>query len=175
MQQDMSVLRLLAELEARAAQHEKQEAHHAEQEAFHREERARHAAALQSTRERLAAFRAAAEAAGELVAQSQGASAPPVDDLPAGASLRPSSLAWRVLQTLKPDETIGGAEMTREINRRYGKRLRRPVKERNVATSLRRMAAAGYIRQIRKGKAYYEALYALWPEEEEGGEAEPER
>ena len=28
---------------------------------------------------------------------------------------------------------------------------------------------SGYIRQIRKGKAYYEALYAPWPEEEEGG------
>jgi hypothetical protein len=165
----MSVSRLLAELEARVAHHEAQEAHHAEQEIFHREERARHAAALESTRERLAAFRAAAEAAGELVAHSLGAPTAPEDELPPGASLRPSDLAWRILKTLGPDETIGGAEMTREINRRYGRRLRRPVKERNIATALRRMAAAGYIRQIQKGRAYHEALYARWEEEGEGG------
>lgn len=168
MRKDMSVSWLLAELEARAEHHEKQEAHHAEQEVFHREERVRHAAELQSTRERLAAFRTAAEAAGELVARSQAAPAPPEDDLPAGASLRPSQLAWRVLETLGPDETIGGAAMTREINRRYGKRLRRPVKVRNMATALRRMAAAGYIRQSQKGRAYHEALYARWEEEPEG-------
>lgn len=53
--------------------------------------------------------------------------------------------------------------MAREINRRYGKRLRRPVQVRNVATALRRMAATGRIRQIQEGRAYHEALYARWP------------
>jgi hypothetical protein len=164
MRQDMSVSRLLAELEARVAHHESQEAHHAKQEVFHREERARHAAELQSTRERLTAFRAAAEAAGEIVARTQVSSAPPEDDLPPGASPRIRQLAWRVIETKSPDETFGGASMAHEINQRYGKRLRRPAKVRNVATALRRMAAAGYIRKIQDGRAHHEALYARWEE-----------
>jgi hypothetical protein len=163
MRQDMSVSWLLAELEARAEHHEKQEAHHAEREVFHREERARHAAELQSAREKLVAFRSAAEAAGDLVARSQILPAAPLEDeLPPGASLRISSLAMRVMSTRGPDETFGGASMAREINQRYGKRLRRPAKVRNVATALRRMAASGYIRRVQDGRAYHEALYARW-------------
>lgn len=155
MRQEMSVSRLLAELEARVAHHERQEAHHAEQEVLHREERVRHAAELQSARERLAAFRAAAEAAGELVARSQLPSVAPDDELPPGASLRISQLAWLVMSSKAPNETFGGASMTREINQRYGKKLRRPAKVRNVATALRRMAAAGYIRKVEQGRAYH--------------------
>lgn len=165
MGQEMSVSRLLAELEARVAHHEKQEAHHAEREVFHREQRAQHAAELQSTRERLATFRAAAEAAGELVARSRVPPASQEEDLPPGASLRISHLAGRVILTKSPDETFGGTEITHEINRRYGKRLRRPAQLRNVATALRRMAAAGRIRQIQEGRAYHEGLYARWEED----------
>lgn len=62
------------------------------------------------------------------------------------------------------DETFGGDSMSREINQRYGKRLRRPAKVRNVATALRRMAVAGYIRRVQEGRAYHEALYARWEE-----------
>ena len=131
-----------------------------EREAFHREERARHAVELQATRERLAAFRTAAEAAGELMARSQVPPATPEDHLPPGASLRVSQLAWLVIERKHPDETFGGASMTQEINERFGKRLRRPAKVRNVATALRRMAVAGYIRRVQKGRAHHEALYA---------------
>lgn len=159
MRQEMSVSRLLAELEARVAHHESQEAHHAEQEAFHREKRATHAAELQSVRERLAAFRAAAEAAGEVVARSQVPAAPVEDDLPPGAPVLISRLAARVIATLPPGETFGGAAITREINQRYGKRLRRPARTRNVATALRRMANAGRIVQIEPGRAHREGLY----------------
>jgi len=42
--------------------------------------------------------------------------------------------------------------LAREVNKRYGKRLRRPAQSRTVATALRRMAAAGRILQIEKSR-----------------------
>jgi cell pole-organizing protein PopZ len=159
MRQEMSVSRLLAELEARVEHHESQEAHHAEREVYHREQRAAHGADLQIVRERLEAYRAASEAAGELVARSQLPSKPQEDDLPPGASVLVSRLAARVVATKAPGETFGGASIAREVNQRYGKRLRRPAQARTVATALRRMAAAGRIRQIQEGRAHHEALY----------------
>jgi hypothetical protein len=159
MRQEMSVSRLLAELEARVEHHESQEAHHAERETFHREQRALHATDLQTARERLEAYRAAAEAAGELVARYR---IPPVtleEELPPGASVRVSRLAARVVETKSPDETFGGASVAREVNQRYGKYLRRPAQARTVATALRRMAAAGRLRQVEEGRAHHEAQY----------------
>ena len=162
MQQDISVLRLLNELEERVAQYEKQEVLHAEQEVFHREQRAVCAAELVVARERLAAFRAAAEAAGEFVARTQ-VRRPEVqvveDDLPPGEPVKVSRLAARVVESKAPGETFGGSSITREINQRYGKRLRKPARVRTVATALRRMAAAGRIRQLQEGRAYHEGLY----------------
>lgn len=58
---------MLAELESQIAHHRQQEEHHAQQEVLHHEQRAAHAAALQMAEERFTAFRAAAQAAGELV------------------------------------------------------------------------------------------------------------
>lgn len=74
------------------------------------------------------------------------------DDLPPGAPVLVSRLAARVVATKTPSETFGGASISREINQRYGKRLRRPATSRTVATALRRMAAAGRILQIEKGR-----------------------
>lgn len=159
MRQEMSVSRLLAELEARVQHHESQEAHHAERESFHRKQRAVHAAELQTVRERLTAFRAAAEAAGELVSRSQ--TPPPEEaDLPKGASVRVSQLAARVIATKDLTETFTGASITREVNQRFGKRLRRPAQVRTVGTALRRMAAAGRIVQIEKGRGNHEGVYS---------------
>ncbi|HYU31801.1 MAG TPA: hypothetical protein VEW48_06535 [Thermoanaerobaculia bacterium] len=159
MRQEMSVSKLLTELEACVKHHESQEAHHAEREVHHREQRATHAAELATARERLEAYRTAAEAAGELVARSRIPPATPKDDLPPGASVRVSKLAARVVETKDPTETFGGASIAREVNQRYGKRLRRPAQARTVATALRRMAAAGRIQQVEEGRAHHEALY----------------
>ncbi len=161
MPRDVSVLRLLSELEERVAHHERKEAHHAEREVFHREQRAVHAAELQVARERLASFRAAAEAAGEYVARTEIRPAVPVleDDLPPGEPVKISRLAARVIEKKASGETFGGASIAYEINQRYGKRLRRPARVRTVATVLRRMAAAGRIRQLEEGRAYHEGLY----------------
>lgn len=159
MRQDMSVSRLLAELEARVAHHESQETHHAEREVFHREQRAAHAADLQIARERLEAYRAAAEAASELVTATRLPAPPSEDDLPPGASILVSRLAARIVATKAPGEPFGGASIAREVNQRYGKRLRRPAQPRTVATALRRMATAGRIRRVQEGRARNEALY----------------
>jgi hypothetical protein len=162
MQQDISVLRLLNELEERVAKYESQEVFHAEQEVFHREQRAVCATELVVARERLAAFRAAAEAAGEFVARTE-VRRPEVpaleDDLPPGEPVKVSRLAARVIANKASGETFGAASITQEINQRYGKRLRRAARVRTVATALRRMAAGGRIRQLAEGRAYHEGLY----------------
>ncbi len=160
MRQEMSVSRLLTDLEGLVKHHESQEAHHAEQEVFHRDQRAVHAAELQTARERLAAYRSAAEAAGELVARTQIPTAPPEDDLPPGEPVIVSRLAARVIATKDPAETFGGLSIAREINRRYGKRLRRPASARTVATALRRMAAAGRIHEIEKSRGPRGGVYS---------------
>ena len=160
MRQEMSVSRLLTELEARVKHHESQEAHHAEKENFHREQKALHAAELQTARERLVAYRAAAEAAEELVARTQLPPKPLDDDLPPGAPVLVSRLAARIVATKTPSETFGATSITSEINQRYGKRLRRPADSRTVATALRRMAAAGRILQIEKGRGPREGVYS---------------
>ncbi len=152
MRQEMSVSRLLTDLEGLVRHHEKQEAHHAEQEVFHRDQRAVHVAELQTARERLTAYRSAAEAAGELIARTQIPTAPLEDDLPPGEPVVVSRLAARVIATKDPAETFGGLSITREINQRYGKWLRRPAQARTVATALRRMAAAGRILEIEKSR-----------------------
>ncbi len=161
MRQDVSVLRLLNELEERVAHHEKKEAYHAEREVYHHEQRAAHAAELEVARERLESFRGAAEAAGEYVARTTDGRVAPVleDDLPPGEPVKISRLAARVIEKKAPNETFGGASITYEINQRYGKRLRRPARVRTVATVLRRMAAAGRIRQLEEGRAYHEGMY----------------
>ena len=161
MRQDMSILKLLSRLEEMVKHHESREAHHAEREAHHREQRAAHAAELQTARERLAACRAATEAAGELVDRFQiPAAETPVDDLPPGATILVSRLAARVIATKDPAETFNSTSVTREINQRYGKRLRRPAQARTVAAALRRMAADGRILFVEKSRGPLKASYS---------------
>jgi len=93
--------------------HESQEAHHAEQEVYHREQRALHAAELETSRERLAAFRAAAEPAGEHVAARSLSPTPLEDDLPPGQRFRISQLAAHVIAKKAPLRdllTLGGGQ-----------------------------------------------------------------
>lgn len=157
---EMSVSRLLAELEELVSHHERKEKHHAEQEIYHRDKRAEHTAALETARGRLEAYRTAAEAAGELVARSQIRPAAPEDDLPPGEPVLVSRLAARVIAKRDPAEAFGATVITHEINQRYGKRLRRPASARTVATILRRMAADGRIVQIQKGRGHHEGVYS---------------
>ena len=65
----------------------------------------------------------------------------------------------RVLDGKAPDEAFGPSTVTKEINRRWGAKLRRKVNKRTVAATLRRWALRGRIHRTREGRAHHEALY----------------
>lgn len=167
-----SIDEVLASLEAQATFHREREAFHAEHEGSHRERRTVHAAELEEIRRRLAAFRSAAAEAVEL-ADRQGAE-PAVPGLPqddVGSRSRPRihRMLESVIADKAADDRFGPVGLTGEVNRRFGPRLRRPVKAGQVSTALRRLERKGIIHLVRKGRPHWEALYAR--EALEAGEA----
>ena len=159
MSREISVARMLTELQKRIADHERLETFHAQQEVHHREQRALHAAELHTARERFAAFQAAADAAGELVTRSKGKTTEEIE-LPPGKPVMMSRLIARIIAGKEPEEVFGGISLAAEINQRFKGRLRRQVQHRTVAATLRRLAKAGYLRVVREGRAVHEALYS---------------
>jgi hypothetical protein len=157
----LSVDQMLQQLEARVAYHRERQAFHAQQEAHHHEQSTGHAAELAAATERLEAFRAAAEAADELLARSQtGAARPAADadeDLGKGRPL--SRMIARVLEDKAPDEIFAPKAVAKEVNQRWGAKLRRRADPRTVAATLRRWAVSGRIHRAREGRAYHESLY----------------
>src|SRR5882672_10047052 len=145
----LSVARILSQLEERIG-------HHQRQEAFHAQQKARHAAELAVARERYESFRVAADSAGELVTRPL--EEPVVDDsIPSGKWAVLSRLIARVVATKGPIEPFGANAIGREIEERWGNRLKRRVDPRSVAAKLRRMARTGRIHQLRAGRAFHEA------------------
>ena len=169
MSRELSVARIVAELKDQVEHHRSQEVFHAEQEIFHREQRALHAADLQISLERLATFEAAADAAGELVTralekkQKEKEKEKVVDDsIPPGKTVL-SKLVARAVFDRDMEETFGATDITREIQERYGPRLKRKVDVRTVAAKLRRMALGRQIHRIREGRSFHESLYRRGP------------
>jgi hypothetical protein len=164
---NLSIAQMLASLETKVALHRERKQFHAEQEAIHREQTALHAAELDNALARLEAFRSAAEAAGELLEHAKLAALPPPQpDLDDADLIRKRSLSRmvaRVVEGLPADQTFGARAVTREIQERWGAKLRRRPDPRSVAATLRRWAAAGRIHQVREGRAYYESLYRKEP------------
>lgn len=159
MSREISVARMLSELEKRIAHHERLEAVHAQQEIHHREQRALHAAELETARERYAAFKAAADAADELMARARDKPAPEIE-LPPGKPVVISRLVARMIAVKDPEEVFGATALAAEINQRFKGRLRRQVQHRTVGTILRRLARDRYLRVVREGRAVHEALYS---------------
>jgi len=158
----LSIDQVLEQLEAKIAHHRESQAFHAQQEVLHREQAALHAGELATAIERFEAFRAASEAAGELLDRSRpGAAAQAAKDadMDLGKGRPLSAMIARVIEGKAADETFGPSVVTKEINERWGAKLRRKVDPRTVAATLRRWAAAGRIHQTREGRAYYESLY----------------
>jgi hypothetical protein len=161
MSKTLSVAQMLANLEARLAFHQGRRNFHAEQEAHHRDQLALHDAELQKTRERFDAFKAAAEAAAELTAPP----AAPEEDLAkeeiAYFGNRPmvSRLIARVVDRQPAGEEFGARAIAEEVNHRYRDVLKKAVEPGTASVVLRRLDASGQIRQVRPGKALYEALY----------------
>jgi hypothetical protein len=159
-----SISQVLIQLEERVEHHRERQAFYAEQEKIHREQAEHHATALEAALAHLEAFRAAADAAGDLLERDKPA-APPPGEPEADAELdnmkRPlSRLVARVVEGKAPEEIFGPGAVAREVQRRWGANLRRKVNLRSVATTLRRMALAGRIHQVREGRPNYESLYS---------------
>ena len=160
---------IVARLEAQIAHHREREAFHAEQGAYHGEQQALHAAELATLTSTLEAFRTSTAKAAELAARDI---APPVPSAAAAEPLRAATsmdigrkpsltrMVQRVIESRPPDEAFGTNYLTAEINHRYGDRLRRPVRPKLVSIVLRRLAATGRLREVRKGRPHHEALYA---------------
>jgi hypothetical protein len=165
MESDVSVARLLAELEKKVALHRDRQAFHAEQAATHEAQQAFHAAELQRALEHFEALRAAVTGAGEVLAPLPGEEVPqPVakpepDELPGSKGDVFAKLVDRIIARKKPKEVFGAKEITRELNQRYAERLGRRADSRTVAQKLRRMALSHRLVRTREGKSFHEALY----------------
>jgi hypothetical protein len=160
---NVSIAQMLANLETKVALHRERKDFHAEQEAIHREQTALHTADLDNALARLEALRSAAEAAGELLDHAKQAALPPpppeLDDADLIRKRSLSRMVTRVVEGIPADQTFGARAVTREIQERWGAKLRRRPDPRSVAATLRRWAMAGRLHQVREGRAYYESLY----------------
>jgi hypothetical protein len=67
-----------------------------------------------------------------------------VDEMPAGAA-------------------FGTRQVTVTVNARFAAHLRHPADSEKVAIALQRMARAGRLHQLRRGRPYHEALYSHRP------------
>lgn len=165
MESDVSVARLLSELEKKVEMHRERQAFHAEQAAAHEAQRALHEAELQRAVERFEALRAAVTAAGEVLTPPPGEApreAPPPsepDDIPPGKGAVFARLVDRIVARKEPGEVFGATEITHLLNGHYSARLGRRVDSRTVAQKLRRMALDHRLVRVREGKSFYEALY----------------
>ena len=164
MSTSLSVVEILAKLEARIAHHEQQMAFHKQQEVHHREQSAGHAAELEKVRQHFESFKAAALPAADLA----GASVAPepgkkeeLEDLRefVGKRIMASKLIVRVVHSLT-DETFGATRVAAETNRRYRTTLKKPVDARAASNVLRRLRDAGELHQVKSGGAAREALYS---------------
>lgn len=151
---------IFAWLDAQIAYDREKEAFHGQQEAFHREQRALFTTELEKLTAIREAFATAADTAIDLASRAK--ALPPVKPSPDIGRRKPSltKMVVRVIEIRPAGEPFGPNAITREINRHYGERLRRPVRTKLVSIVLRRMAADGRIRSVRLGKQHQEALYA---------------
>jgi hypothetical protein len=147
-------------LEAQITYDREKQAFHAQQEAFHREQKALFTAELEKLTAILESFKTAADTATDLASRAK--ALPPLAPSADIGGRKPSltKMVARVVEILPAGEAFGPAAVTRQINRHYGERLRRPIQRKLVSIVLRRMADDGRVRSVRPGKPHHEALYA---------------
>ena len=159
---NLSIAQMLAKLEMKVRHHQERKAFHADQEVIHREQTARHAAELETSLAHLESFRSASLSAGELLERDGSlakSAAEPEAEAEFTGKRSLSQMVARVVEGLPADQTFGARAVTREIQERWGAKLRRRPDPRSVAATLRRWAAAGRLHQVREGRSYYESLY----------------
>lgn len=162
---NLSIADALAQMEAKIAHHKARHEHHAEQEAYHADQQALHAeqkgvheAQHRKAIERYETFKAASASIGEMLVDVKPA-APPVEDLDTDDWRWLSRLLSRVIERKPPDEVFGASALIKEIQQRWGAKLRHRIQPRSVSATLRRWAGTGQIRLVRDGRAYHESLY----------------
>jgi hypothetical protein len=162
MSSEMSVARVLAKLEARAALHLEHQAFHAQKEAHHREQRELHEAELETVNANLETFRSVATTAVGLATQvtAQSPSSTSLDIESGWGRLMVSRMIRAVVES-QPfgGEPFGGTDIVEEANKRFADRLRRPIDSRAAGDVLRRMRREKRIHLVRLGIPHYEALY----------------
>ena len=159
MASETSLESIVSRLEAQIAFDQEREAFHAKQEVFHREQRAVFAAEIEKLTAVLGAFKTAASTAAELETRAA-AFTPPKPNLDIGSKASLTRMIRRVIETRPAGDVFGTNFITAEINRHYRERLRRPVREKLVSITLRRLERQGELRQVREGRPHHEALYA---------------
>ena len=122
---------------------------------FHREQRTALSTQLADLTRRHQALKA--EAVGLAASLQDG----PQGDEDPGVAGRPKLplLVDRVIEGIEPGWIFGPAWVAAEINRRFGKRLRRPTNQRLVSIALRRLAEKGLIDVHQVGRPHLEARY----------------
>lgn len=160
MSSQLSVAQILENLEAQMALHREKEAFHAEQEVFHREQRAPHAAELEAMARHYEAFKASAGSAAEIAARvAPPPPPPPPKEEPLPVKALRSKLVARVVASLPEGETFKPSSLAAEVNRRFGKALKKPVDSRLASSALLRMLADGRVRLVQRGTAHRESVY----------------
>lgn len=159
--EDRSVRILLTDLESQVEKLRQSVVFHEQQEEHHREQKIGQKEKLAVLEERLTRFREAASAVLEV---AEVPPAPPqrevIEDW--GSMSRPK--VGRMIERVIADHPaeagpFGASAITREVNRRFGDRMRRTLDSRQVSVSLRRLEERGRLRRVRKGRSYSEALY----------------
>ena len=158
MSTELSVARILANLEAQMKGHQEREAHHSAQETFHREQRTLHAAEYETIARLYEGFKASAGSAAEMAARGIAADeqAPSAPVKP----VRPSRLVARAVAAMPASQSFTPTSIAGEVNRRYREELRKLIDSRLASTALRRLLADGELRLVQKGTAHHEAVYA---------------
>jgi hypothetical protein len=160
MKTNRSIADVLETLEAQAIYHQERESFHASQEEHHREQRSGHATRLEEIRRRLEAFRIAAVEALDL-ADEPAVPAAAREEVDLGPASRPrlGRMVDLILGSKGASERFGPVTLCEEVNRHFGDRLRRPVDASQISVVLRRLSRMGRIRQVRRGRPHWEALY----------------
>jgi hypothetical protein len=166
---NLSIADAFAQMEAKIAHHKARHEHHVEQEAFHVGQQALHAeqkgiheAEHRKAIERYETFKAASASIGEMLVDVKPAAPPappPVEDLDTDGWRWLSRLLSRVIERKSPDEVFGASALIKEIQQRWGPKLRHRIQPRSVSATLRRWAGTGQIRLVRDGRSYSESLY----------------
>jgi hypothetical protein len=138
--------------------HAEQQARHASQEKLHETERAQHAAEVEAVTRSLEELQGMAKRLGEVITRTRMVPSE-TDEQILGRNPNLSAAVDRILTTWPPDVPFTATIMAEEIERRYGKILRRGVPYRAVGSALRRRRDKGLLLEVREGRPFEEGEY----------------